>query len=85
MIIQLLVVDFVVASNQHDTVQIGKSIADDFPIPGRSLGVTRHYVGGDSQLLRAGIGGKELLHHTAMVMNKFGNAQSHTCPGNPRT
>ena len=67
MLIQLRVVDGIVASKKHYTHQISKSIAYDLPIPGRSLGVTRHDVGGDSQLLRTVLGTEILLCHTLLV------------------
>ena len=67
MIMQLLVIDFVVASYQHHPHRICESVTDDFPIPGRSLGATRHYVGGDSQLLCPDVGIEELLCHSLLV------------------
>ena len=65
--IQLRVIDLVEAAVQHDTYDAGKSVADYFPIPGRSLGVTRQYVGGDSQFLRAHVSIEKLLCRALLI------------------
>ena len=70
MVIQLLVINFVVTPGEHNTNEISESITNDFPIPGRSLGVTRHDVGGDSQLLRPVVGKEEFLCQTLLIQEE---------------
>ena len=80
MLIQLRVVDGIVATEKHDTYQISKAVPYDPPIPRRSLGVTRHYVGGDSQLLGTHLGVKVFLCHIFFVEEERKQHIFAVCP-----
>ncbi len=70
MAVQLWVMLLVIAPDQHDTHKISKSVANNFPIPGRRLRISRHDVASQSHTFRSVVGIEELVGHALLIQKE---------------
>ena len=70
MLVQHWMVCFVVAAFEHDTDEIGESVADDLPIPGTGLGIAHHNICSDLHTLGSRMCRKILPRRPYLIQEK---------------